>query len=68
LEHGLPIRLWLLPADTQKNILFNSFRQGCRANPTFQYKLYLGGEILDSDNELSEYDITDNSFIMAELK
>ncbi len=39
----VPVRMWLLPEDTQPNILINVLVTGCKANPTFNYKLYTDG-------------------------
>jgi hypothetical protein len=33
------MRLWLLKEDTRPNILCNQLMQGCKANPSFTYKL-----------------------------
>jgi hypothetical protein len=68
LSEGVPIRFWLMPNDFQKNILLNTFRQGCRANPTFAYKLYIDGDFLEGDDQLGEYDILDSGYVMAELR
>lgn len=38
-----PMKLWVAPDGTKKNILYNTFRQGCSANSTFQYKIFFEG-------------------------
>lgn len=38
--------MWILKEDLEKNIFFNTLRQGCKANNTFDYKLYLDAEYL----------------------
>ena len=40
------MKVWLLKEDLEKNIFFNMLRQGCKANNTFEYKLYIEGELL----------------------
>lgn len=40
------MKVWLLREDLEKNIFFNMLRQGCKANNTFEYKLYIEGELL----------------------
>lgn len=30
---------------------------GCKANNTFEYKLYLDGELLEDDKTLIDYDV-----------
>lgn len=39
----LQVRMWLLTEDTEPNILANMLFTGCKANPTFNYKLYTTG-------------------------
>ena len=39
----IPMKFWLLPMDTRKTPLLNTFLAGCKANPSFSYKLYLDG-------------------------
>lgn len=41
------MRFWLLPDTIRKTILYNTLQQGCKANPSFTYKLYLEGTLLD---------------------
>ena len=36
-------RLWILPDGMRKSILYNTLQQGCKANPSFTYKLFLEG-------------------------
>ena len=43
----VPVRMWLMPEDTQPNILVNQLMTGCKANPTFTYKLYTEGLYMD---------------------
>lgn len=52
------MKVWLLREDLEKNIFFNMLRQGCKANNTFEYKLYIEGELLEGNTQLNEYDIT----------
>lgn len=35
------LRFWVMPEGTRKTILYNTLHQGCKANPSFSYKLYL---------------------------
>ena len=67
-EKGTPIRFWLIPPDTRSTILMNTLSTGCRANPSFSYKLFLDSEYLEEEKKLSEYDILPDSLIVAELK
>jgi len=34
------LKLWIAPEGTRKTILLNTLHQGCKANPSFSYKLY----------------------------
>ena len=43
---GSPLKLWLLPFETEKNIWFNTLRQGCTFNSSYDYKLYMDGELM----------------------
>ncbi len=45
--------MWLAPEKSQKQIMFNTFLQGCKANATFSYRLYFEGERLDESKKLS---------------
>ena len=36
----IPVRMWLMPDDTRLTILKNVLVTGCKANPTFTYKLF----------------------------
>ena len=38
---AIPVKIWLAPEKTQKQILYNTFLQGCKANSTFSYRLYM---------------------------
>ena len=40
LAPGIPIRMFLMPEDTRSNIMVNVLLTGCKANPTFTYKLF----------------------------
>jgi hypothetical protein len=42
----LAVRMWLLPEDTQPNVLINVLYTGCKANPSYNYKLYTDGEYM----------------------
>ena len=46
------IKLWIMPDKLRKPILLNTFLQGCKANPSFTYKLFIEGDILDSTKEI----------------
>jgi len=46
LDNKEPLRLWLLPQEADKSLLFNSFQQGCRANKSYEYRLFLDAELL----------------------
>lgn len=35
------LKLWIMPEKVRKPILLNTFLQGCKANPSFSYKLFL---------------------------
>ena len=52
-DKPVPMRIWLLPLDTRKNILMNTFLSGCKANPSFSYKLFLDADYLEADSKLS---------------
>ena len=62
------MRMWFVNGDIRKNILLNLFLQGCKANPSFSYKLYLDAELLEEDKVITDFDILDDSLIVAELK
>ena len=64
-EGGRPIKFWLLPFETEKNIWFNTLRQGCTANTTYDYRLYMEGEFMDPVKKLNEYEITDERLIVC---
>lgn len=64
----VPVKLWLAPEKSQKQILFNTFLQGCKANSTFSYRLYFEGEKLDKNKRVSDYDIFDDSLLVLEIK
>ena len=68
MEKGTPVKLWLTAEKTQKNILFNTFLQGCKANSTFSYRLYLDGERLDKTKRICDYDIFNDSLLILEIK
>ncbi len=53
----MKIKVWLSPEKTQKQILYNTFLQGCKANSTFSYRLYFDGERLENEKKISDYDI-----------
>jgi hypothetical protein len=42
-ESDVPVRMWLLPEDNQPNVLVNVLMTGCKANPSFTYKLFTDG-------------------------
>lgn len=67
-DRGVPVKLWLTPDKTQKQILFNIFLQGCKANYTFSYKLYLDAERMEEEKKLCDYDIFDDSLLVLEIK
>lgn len=60
--------MWLTPDKTEKKILYNTFMQGCKANSTFSYRLYLEGERLSEDKLICDYDILDDSLLLMEFK
>lgn len=62
------MKFWLCPEKTQKQTLYKTFLQGCKANPTFSYRLYFEGEKLEEEKQLKEYDILDDSLIVMEFK
>lgn len=62
------IKLWIMPDKLRKPILLNTFLQGCKANPSFTYKLFIEGDILDKSKEIRELDITKDTIIVAELR
>lgn len=67
-DANLPMRLWLTPVDTRKNILYNKFLEGCKANPSFSYKLYTDSEFLEPEKDIKDYDILDDSCIIGEMR
>lgn len=62
------MRMWLLPDDTQPNILVNVLMTGCKANPTFTYKLWTDGQYMEPEQRVCDYDILSSSLIMVEMK
>jgi len=42
----IPIKYWRMPDDTRKNVLINILHTGCKANPSFSYKLYIDAEYM----------------------
>jgi hypothetical protein len=58
----------VLPEGTRKNILYNTLNQGCKANPSFSYKLFLEGELVDSESVLRELDLLPDSLLVAEMR
>ena len=64
----VPVRMWLMPDDTQPNILVNLLMTGCKANPTFTYKLYTDGLYMDQEQKICDFDILGSSLILVEMK
>lgn len=67
-QSDIPIRMFLLPEDTQPNILINVLLTGCKANPTFSYKLFTDGEYLNPEKRVCDYDILNTSLILVEMR
>jgi hypothetical protein len=57
--------MWLLPEDTQPNVLVNVLMTGCKANPTFTYKLFTDGQFMEPEKRVSDYDILNTSLILV---
>ena len=64
-KEDIPLRFWLLPEDTRPNILINTLLTGCKANPTFTYKVFCDGECMDEEKRICDYDILPSSYIMV---
>lgn len=62
------MRVWILKEELEKNIFFNTLRMGCKANNTFDYKLYIDGELLEDDKQLMEYDVSILTQFVFELR
>lgn len=62
------LKLWIMPEKVRKPILLNTFLQGCKANPSFTYKLFIEGELLDKQKQIKDLDITKDTIIVAELR
>lgn len=62
------VRFWLLPENIRKTILYNTLQLGCKANPSFTYKLYLEGTLLDMKAPLRELDLLPDSLLVAEMR
>ena len=62
------MKVWILKEDLEKNIFFNTLRMGCKANNTFQYKLFLDGEYLQSEKTLNEFDLSLLTQFVFEVK
>lgn len=69
LAEGKPVKMWRLSDETEKTILMNTLQMGCKSNPTFGYKLFLGSaELMDTKKEIREFDLIDKSYLIAEMK
>lgn len=66
--HSNFLRFWLLPETMRKTILYNTLQQGCKANPSFTYKLYLDGQLLDMEETIREVDLTPEALLVAEMR
>lgn len=58
----------MIPETVRKTILYNTLQLGCKANPSFSYKLYLEGELLDMETPLRELDLLPESLLVAEMR
>ena len=52
----------------RRTILYNTLQQGCKANPSFTYKLFLEGTIQDETLLIREIDFQPDVLVVAELK
>ena len=43
ISHEQKFKLWVLPEGTDTATLCNTLKNGCKANPSFEYKLFLEG-------------------------
>jgi len=59
------MKLWVMPEGTRKNILVNTLMMGCKANPSFSYKLFLDGTLLDSTATVGELDLLPDTIVVA---
>lgn len=57
-----------MPEKLRKTILLNTLLQGCKANPSFTYKLFTEGELIGSDKKIGDLDIARDTVIVAELR
>jgi len=64
-DTDIPVRMWIMPDDTQPNILVNLLLAGCKANPTFTYKLFIEGQYMIPQQKLCDYDILKSSLILV---
>lgn len=62
------MKAWILKDGLEKNIFFNVLRAGCKANSTFEYKLFFDGECLDKEKALNEYDLSILTQFVFEVK
>jgi hypothetical protein len=57
-----------MPEGTRKTILYNTLHQGCKANPSFSYKLYLEGDQVAPTTLLRELDLLPDSLLVGEMR
>lgn len=57
-----------MPDKLRKPILLNTLLQGCKANPSFTYKLFTQGHLLEDDKRIAELNIVKETIIVAELR
>ena len=62
------LRFWLPPEGTRKTILYNSLQLGCKANPSFTYKLFFEGELLAQNSFIRDIDLMPDSLLVTELQ
>lgn len=60
-------RFWVLK-ETRKNVLWNTLHQGCKANASFSYKLFMDGELVNDDQEVGDLELLPETIVVAELR
>ncbi len=54
-----------MPEKLRKPILLNTLHQGCKANPSFTYKLFTTGQLIEDDKKIGDLNIVKETLIVA---
>ena len=57
-----------MPEGTRKNVLVNTLLQGTKANPSFSYKLFLDGSLIEGESVVGELDLLPDTIVVAEAR